>query len=507
MTSTRSAPPEGAAPPRTPAGRRRHSPWSPLGLVLGVYRFLYKKKVGLLLILALTVLALIGVIFPQVPSDFRADPQAYGPWLEEQRVRYGGWTLPLSWIGAFSMFSSLPFAIVTVLLVLSIIACTTHRLPLIWRNATRPRLHVTEGFFDHARLRDTVEVPLPPEQAAQRATELLGRMRFRVLQDPQGPGVNLYADRHRFAPLGTAVAHLAFVVILLGVLITGTTGFRENQFTVAAGSSREIGHGTGLTVEVLSFADTYQPDGRPADYVSDVVLHQDGQQVAHQEVRVNTPLRHDGVKINQAFFGVAADLLVTDADGTVLFDRGLPLEWTTEDDRLVYASFRLEDPDYLVYVVVPASGQVDPRIGPGQARLEIYPGEEDVPVANEVITQGQPVELEGLTWTFERESKFAGLMVSRDHGAPWVYTGSALLMIGTYLTMYLRHHRIWVRVHPQGRHSVVRIGCPDRIDLSFQPRFAALAQDLARGPAAPDAVTGASGAPPTGTTPPSTART
>lgn len=481
----RSALAESSALRTAPRDVRRPSRWSPLGIALGVYRFFYRKKVGLLLILALTVLALIGVVFPQVPADFRADPDAYGPWLEGQRGRFGGWVGPLSLIGAFSMFSSLPFAIVTVLLVLSIIACTTHRLPLIWQRATKPRLHVNERFFDRARLRDTVEVPLPPEQATERAREVLRGMRFRVLDAPPGPGLNLYADRHRFAPLGTSLAHLAFIVILLGVLITGTTGFREDQFTVAAGSSRDVGHDTGLTVEVVSFADTYHADGRPADYVSDVVLYDEGEQVARQEVRVNSPLRYDGIKFNQAFFGVAADLRVTEGDGTVLYDQGLPLEWTTADDRFVYSSFRLEGQDLLVYVIGSASGQVDSQIGAGQLRVELYPGESDRPIANEVITQGVPTEIEGVTFLFEREQKFTGLMVSRDHGAAWVYTGAVLLLIGIYLTMYLRHHRVWVRVHPQGEHSVVRIGCPDRIDLAFKPRFEAMARDLARPPTSP----------------------
>ena len=477
MTSTQLPPAEYDAPP--PPHPRRRAGGPVVGPLLAVYRFFYRKKVGLLLILALTLMALVGVLFPQVPADFRADPEAYGPWLEDQRVRYGGWTMPLSWIGAFAMFSSVPFAVVTGLLVLSIVACTTHRLPLLWRQAREPRLHVTESFFDHARLRDTVEVPLPPEEAVAQARTLLGRMRFRVLDDPQGPGLNLFADRHRYAPLGTAVAHLSFVLILLGVVVTGSTGFRDNQFTVAVGSTRDVGHGTDLTVEVLSFADTYQPDGRPADYVSEIALYDDGTKVAQQEVRVNTPLRYEGVKINQAFFGVAADLRVTDADGTVLLDRGLPLEMTTEDGRWVYTSVRLEEPDLLVYAVAPASGQVDPLVGPGQIRLEIYPGEEDVPVADEVLTQGDPAQIEGLTWTFEREAKYTGLMVSRDRGAVLVWTGSILLVLGTYLTMYLRHHRVWVRVHPHGGHSVVRLGCPDRIDLSFQPRFQALARRLA----------------------------
>ncbi len=472
-------------PSRTPEVRPRRRRGPAVTAVLGVYHFFHKKKVGLLLILALSIMALVGVLFPQVSPELRADPAAYASWLEDQRVKYGGWTAVLSFLRAFSMFSSPAFTIVTTLLALSIVACTVHRLPLLWQQATRPRIHAAERLFDRSRLRATLEVPLPPEQATQRAREQLSAMRFRVLDDPRGPGINLFADRNRFAPFGTVAAHLAFILILLGVVVSGTMGFRESQFTVAVGSTRDVGHSTGLNVEVLSFADTYQADGRPKDYVSEVILRENGQQVARQEVRVNEPLRHDGVKINQSYFGVAADMLITDADGTVLFDRGLPLEWTTEDERLTYASFRLEEPDMLIYVVAPASGQVEDSIGPGQVRVELYPGEQDVPVATEILTQGQPMVMEDLSITFEREQKYTGLMVSRDPGAPWVWVGSVLLLLGTYLTMGLRHHRLWVRVTPHGQNSIVRIGCPDRIDLAFEPRFRRLADDMTR-PPSPD---------------------
>ena len=180
MTSVESAPPQQAAPAAT-GGPRRPSPWSPRGILLGVYRLFHNNKFGLALILLLAVMALAGVIFPQVTAEFRADPEAYEAWLEERRASYGGWTTVLSLVGAFSMFSSVPFAAVTILLVLSIVACTVHRMPQLWRNATAPRRQVGEGFFEHARLRDTVEVPLPPEQATERARALLEEMRFRVL--------------------------------------------------------------------------------------------------------------------------------------------------------------------------------------------------------------------------------------------------------------------------------------------------------------------------------------
>ena len=59
-------------------------------------------------------------------------------------------------LGFFTLFSSPLFLLTTVLLAGSIIGCTLHRMPLLWRKATRPLLHVTDGFFDHAKLRETI---------------------------------------------------------------------------------------------------------------------------------------------------------------------------------------------------------------------------------------------------------------------------------------------------------------------------------------------------------------
>ncbi|HHU11529.1 MAG TPA: cytochrome c biogenesis protein ResB [Intrasporangiaceae bacterium] len=477
-TLTREAP----APPRAP-----EPPPEPGGLSItemgrAVYRFFYNKKVGLFLILAMTVLTLLGVLFPQVSAELRADPQAYASWLEQVRPRYGGWTTPLSVLGVFSMFSSPAFKIVVIALVLSILACTTHRIPLLWKQATEPHLHVTEGFFSHARLRADITVAAPPEQAAEQVRDALRAKRFRVLDDPKGPEVTIFGDRHRFAPLGTALAHVAFVLILLGVLISANTGFRDNEFAVAVGSTRDVGHGTSLQVELLGFADTYHPDGRPKDYVSDVVLYDNGREVARQEVRVNTPLRYDGVKFNQAYFGVAADIAVTDATGAELFRQGVPLDRTTGDERHVFGRVELPDSDLVLYVIEPASGQVDPQIGPGQVQVEVYRQSSQEPIATDIATQGAAADLGEVTVTFERSRKFTGLMVSRDPGAPWVWAGSILFILGTYFTMYLRHHRVWVRVHPDPDghpdRSFVRLGCPDRLNISFEPKFRHLVRTL-----------------------------
>ena len=104
--------------------------------------------------------------------------------------------------------------------------------------------------------------------------------RFRTIDDPDEGGRNLYADKNRWGPTGTVLAHVSFVIILLGAVLSATTGFKDTEFTVAHGSRVAVGHGTGLSVEAHRPSPTpTTPNGSPRDYASDLVLYNDGQQV------------------------------------------------------------------------------------------------------------------------------------------------------------------------------------------------------------------------------------
>lgn len=466
---------EGAAP------EPHHGGEASLRVLLGrVNRFLYNKRVGLVLILAMGAATLVGTLITQAPDDVRADPALYAQWLEQVRPTYGGWTGALRWLGLFGVFDSWWFTAITVLLAASIVACTVHRLPLLTQQALHPHTHVRESFFAHARTHARVRLDLPADEALARTRDILQRQHYRVLVDAKGEGENLYADRHRFAPFGTVVAHAAFVVILFGVLVTSLFGYNDSGVNVPVGGSVELGRDTGLTVQALAFTDVYNPDGSPQDYASDLVLLHDGAVVAEKTIRVNSPLSHDGVTINQASFGVATDLLVTDAAGAEVAAPSVALQWQTPDQAHTYGSFELPAQGLEVYVITAASGQVASDIAPGQAELEVYRLGENVPVDQRIIDQGDPTEVAGLTFTFERERRYTGLMVSEDPGAVWVWIGAALLVIGTGWTMFLRHRRIWVRVHStDAGGSEIRLASPDRPDSGFQRRFHAVVTSVA----------------------------
>lgn len=442
-----------------------------------IFAFFYNKRVGLLLILAAGVLSLIGVLFSQMPSGVKDDPDRHAAWLEQVRPTYGGWTDILDSLGFFHVFSSIPFLTVMALLCISIAACTIHRVPLLKRTAFEPRTHVTSKFFGRARLHSSFTTDAGVDESMDTVIKDLKSKRVRVIEDDKGPGRNVYTDKNHLAPFGTVFAHVAFIVIIAGFLISAFTGFRDNQFTLTIDQPREVGHGTDLVAEAKGFIADYYENGSPKDYVTDLVITRDGEVVAQQDVRVNSPLTIDGIMFHQAYFGISAVVNITDANGNELFSGGLPLEWQADGGTYIYGYYD-DIPGYEVYVVAPASGVTSSLIAPGQVRVEVYPAGVQEPIANEVIDQGETVSADDLRVTYEREQQFTGILVKKDPGALIVWIGCGLLVFGTCITMFFRHHRIWVRAEEVEGRTVVRLASPDKADSIFTRQFNELTDRL-----------------------------
>lgn len=443
-----------------------------------VYAFFHNKKVGLFLILTTGLLSLIGALARQMPASVRLDAAAKAAWLEEVRPIYGGWTDIVDAIGVFRIFSSPLFLTVTGLLALSIIACTTHRLPTVWRQGFRPRTSVSERFFEHTKLAEHLDSPLGAEETGEVIAASMRRRRYRVIQDADG--TTIFSDRFHWAPLGTAVSHTGYVVIMAGFLVSSFAGFRADNFDLTIGMPRDVGHGTGLTAEAASFVDAYdQATGTPIDYVSDLILSRDGEVVARQDVRVNEPLILDGVYFHQASFGVSAIVEVTEGDGGTLFSGGVPLAWRTPDQTLQYGVEVLEELGLELFVISNASGSTTPGLSAGQVRFEVYPMDSREPLGAVTVDAGSATTIGDLTVSFDREQKYTSLIVKRDPGSWVVWLGCALLIVGMTATLGLRHRRQWVRVTPTRTGSFVQIATTDKPDSVRSRNFRELSESIA----------------------------
>jgi cytochrome c biogenesis protein len=445
---------------------------SPSDILERLWHLFISMKTGLVLILGLAVLGLIGTLLIQAPSGLEGDPQAYAVWLDSVRPKYGGWTGVFGALGLLSVFSSVWFKGIVVLLTTSVLACSVNRAPYLWKQATRPRLNMTDTFFAHAPLNATMAGPADLDAAAAEVESAFRSHHYRTMVEKDGDVVHLYADRFRWAPFGTVMAHLSLVVILVGAMIGSSLGFRNSEFAAPIGSKLDVGYGTGLTLEATSFTDSYNAEtGAPSDYASDLVLYRDGVQVAAQTIRVNDPLRYDDVSFYQSFFGPSAALQVKDSSGALVYDQGVPLLWSSNDGTERVGQFSLPDQGLTVFVVGAASGEISDTIKPGQMQVEVYQAGSQTPLGIEIVDQGKSATVGGLEYTFLREHQFTGLIVARDPGVPFVWAGTLLLIVGICLVFFFPNRRAWALIRREEGATSVQVGAIVRHDVTFQTDF------------------------------------
>lgn len=459
---------------RSPLGRGAHA----------IYAFFYNKKVGVIVILAMAAAALLGTLMPQADADVWADPEARAQFLAAMRDHYGGWTTPLALIGAFRMYSSALFLTLSAILTLSIAACTTHRLPQLWRKATRPRTRVSDRFFTRAHYRAQIPTDADPDAARQAVRATLSRAHYRVIDaEDDGPPA-LFADRFRFGPFGTVLAHAAFIIIIAALTVSNLTGV-DKTLTLPVGTSQPVGEGTPYVLHARSFTDSYDASGRPKDYVSHIVLQDDkGQILADQEVRVNTPLRYDGYKFHQASYGFVAIVTVAGPKQQARTEN-VALTSVSRDGLYQYGVIDLPGKAGLKLIVAtPASGRQVPDLAPGQALVRLLgPGGDGDLIAEATLDTGKTQMVGDYAVTFDREAPYTALTVRYDPGAPAMLVGSLLLLIGMSVTFVLRHRRVWVQVtSPTAADApaptLVQIASVDTSDSTYERHFASLVADI-----------------------------
>lgn len=337
---------------------------------------------------------------------------------------------------------------------------------------------MTEAFFNRAPLRVKISSRADPDAVLTEVRSAFRARHFRTATEIDGDAVHICADRFRWAPFGRIVAHVSFVLILIGAVTGATWGFRNNSFAVPVGAKMEVGNGTGMAVEAKSFSDSYYPSGEPRDYSSELILYKDGVRVKAQTTRVNHPMRYGGITFYQAFFGAAAVMQVKDGNGKVLFDEGVPLLWESKDKTDRVGQFSLAEKGLTVFVVGPASGEVDPRIAAGQIQLEVYKAGTQAPVAIRVISQAKPTKIAGLDFTFARERQFTGLSVSRDPGTTLVWIGSTLLVLGMSMVFFFPHRRVRAVIRHTAAGSETGVAAIRRRDTVFEAQFHQLVDDI-----------------------------
>jgi cytochrome c biogenesis protein len=133
---------------------------------------------------------------------------------------------------------------------------------------------------------------------------------------------------------GSWLFHTSFFLLLVAVVWGKATGFQgivtvtEGQRVTEARAGFDTlqegllfdGKHAGYQVQLDSFHATYQPNGQPRDYVSNVTVYDNGRPVMSKAVRVNDFLGYRDVDFYQQDYGWAPHIVVTNPAGKVVYD-------------------------------------------------------------------------------------------------------------------------------------------------------------------------------------------
>ena len=490
----------------------------PIETAAKAWRFLRRMSTALLLLFAVAAASVVATVVPQAPVTAETARQ----WREGTGGPGRGVARVLDAAGLFDVFGSWWFMGLLALLFISLTGCLLPRYRAFFKVARRqPAAGRNLG-----RLSNSITFPtaLPLEEAVAAAEAVLRRRRFRTRRVESGDGGQVAAERGHWREGGSLIFHTAFYVVLVGAVIGKSFGFM-GQIGLAEGDSyadtriaydfAEPGAAFGLddhrgfVLTVDDFDVSYFPDFTPREFVSAVTISEDGRPVRRADIRVNHPLRYNGMTIFQMAFGMAPRIVVRSGQ-RVLYDERIRLAPNaTLNLYSGTAKVKFDDPQQQIALdmVLAPTAEMDaagnPRIGtdprPSNPVLvaNLYFGalglERPVPASqfdrsNEAVDTamlrpGGDARLAkgNLTVEFVDLRYWSGLQVSHAPGRWLLLLGGIMILAGLIPSLYSYRRRIWVDVQPHGDGSNVSVaGVALQRKATFSDEFATISDAVRR---------------------------
>lgn len=423
-------------------GPRGPNPW--LVWLDRTWDFFASTKVASWIIIVIAVVSILGTVIEQesMYQDWRP-PHLYYP------DRYGEfWGNLFLRLGLTHTYSSWWYATLILMLVVSLIICSLHRLVPLHRMLTRPQVWKLPHFLRRQQV--VLEVPGSLAEAEAK----LKRAGYRIWRDREC----LYAEKGRLSRYGPYILHIGLLVVCFAAFAKALPGWDEvRDVWIPDGQTVKV-PGENFAITNHKFTMEFYDNGMPSLYATDASIIVDGQEVLRRTIEVNKPLSYGGWEIYQASWreepGVAHLRMVEADTGKVLttipFDlrdpapeypiegTGLKLVVRTylhdfildpETNEPTNASYEVRNPVLFAEVV-----ETDVGESVGLIALALARGQEPV-------FQG-PYYLE-----LERVDSrwYTALKLHHDKTVPYMYAGLAVVFIGMVVTFFIFHWQVWVR--------------------------------------------------------------
>jgi cytochrome c biogenesis protein len=282
----------------------------------------------------------------------------------------------------------------------------------------------------------------------------------------------LYARKGIVGRIGPIIVHIGIVAILLGGIWGAMTGFMaqemitsgdtfqvKNIVDAGAWSSKDVLK--DWSVRVNRFWIDYTPTGGIDQFYSDMsVLNNDGQEVNHEKIYVNKPLRYHGVVFYQTDWGISN--VRVRLNKSPIFQ--LPMvQLDTKGRGRIWGTWIPTKPDLSEGVSLLAKDL--------QGMVLIYDAQGKL---INTVRAGMSTPVNGVNLQILDVMGSTGLQIKFDPGIPIVYTGFGLLMLGVVMS-YFSHSQIWAL---QKGETLYIGGKTNRAQVAFEQEVLAILDQL-----------------------------
>lgn len=432
--------------------------------VTSLWRFFSSLKLTIFLLIGLAVVSVIGTIIPQGTPP----PMEYLQTISEAKFEL------YSKLGFFNMYHSWWFILLLYLLTLNLVACSLRRLPHDWKvvnsqltvldeqlEKSLPNTQVWKVSQSAANLKDPVAAILGQEFATPLVTKV-------------NEEYHLFAQKGRFSRLGVYILHFSIIVVFIGAMIGSFFGYKafvqiaEGEAASAVTSTSGEPIDLGFAVRCDSFSLSFYDTGAPKEYRSILSVIENGRiTVDQQAVIVNSPLTYRGITFYQSSYSQAGPPTFRFAVRNRK-SGGTTLVTATGNQPVVLS----EGVTLTVLGYVPNFGTIFPGYtGPA---VQVQMTENNVTSEPFALLEKYPAfnaDKGGaylLSFAGSSQKWRTGLQVTKDPGVWVVWLGCFLLVTGIFVSFFLSHRRIWVRI---GAGRIVVAGSASKNQAVFRTSF------------------------------------
>lgn len=435
-----------------------------------LWRFFASVKFALTILIILAVTSIIGTLIKQ-GQDPSYYVQAYGKDIAKIFA-----ALDLT-----DMYRSWWFTALLSLFAFNLVVCSLDRLPHVYHLVTMDNLSVDPQQLGKKSFTHGIAAALQADAAAERLAGILTRTGWKNprRQDRQGT-ILLFAQKGAWSRFGVYVVHLSILIIMFGAIIGTAFGLKAYVYLPEGRTTDKIflrknkaPVPLGFEVHCNRLHMTYYPNGMLKQPRLDLtVLDPEHKTTFRQSTFVNSPLRYRGFtfyQYNSYPMGEFAVKISNKTTGAQQIFRVAPKQNITWPGTGI--SFRIED----------LKGSHEGVVR--QAKIRFAAAANAQPSVVWLKNKGTVnIRQAGEDFTLSLRQLYSTLLlVSKDPGIPFVYTGCILMVLGIAIVFFLSHRRIWVRITPEEKDQGSQIlisGTSNKNKPGFGRRFQVLVDHL-----------------------------